>query len=1048
MKNTLTIISLICISFTGFSQDYYGDNLNSNMYTASQIIGNPSVQPPDVAAFQKVNFVPVTNYTGRTNISIPIYEISAGSMIVPISLSYNSSGVKVADMASSVGLNWSLNAGGMISRMIKGMSDFTVPHDPGNVTPSMTPSGWLGHFHPSLDMTYTTNIYNDSEPDLFSVNAPGLSTKYTHSRTYAANPDYLGRISIYSNAEAIELEPQGNIINETIGLVTKNYLNDYTGTYNDIISFGLTNVEITSMSGVVYNFATPDLSRYHGNTYTDNILYKLESYRLDKMFDPSTNQIINFEYEQYSNYFYDEIDSGVTTYGNGTYLGFNSTKKTHTVYPYTQRLKRILFDKGEVEFIYGLNRLDNTGDKALTEIKVKDQNGNIIKHVKFDYTYFQSSIESSTPQSKRLRLDKVFEVDANLNELPGYTFQYDTTFEMPPRSSYAHDYLGYNNGSYSSLISVPTPKYYFKYSNDPFNKYLDISPFYDASAIELTGNFSLEANEDYAKAYSLTKITYPTGGTNDYEYEINEFYHKSVNKLGGGIRIKSQSLDDGKGNVQIFDYEYTSGSIGKFPTFAVIEGSLSNNPTTLSELVSSMGIDTFMSPHSQIEFTQGSFVGYQKVTIKNRVNNGSKVYFYKSPTSSNYSFANIKPIIEYDNLHSESVDWVAYTSPSLFADRDFLRGKITYEQVYNKVGELRLEKIYTYTQKDFSTISLEFLNKSSSHPLDNCYYDNGEYKLNEGKCGGYLEKIDIPIARDLLTTVITKDYQSDKIVYTQGGNENVPYTFQTVQKYFYDTKLPLVLLEEKRVMNSHISDWDIQDNTQDYDQISDEYDDRVFKAITYPLTGEEDGMQNADIISNLPYANELITLNKLSTPLTIEFKNKDREVIAKEDHYYNDFGSVIGLENIHFMSRDGSTTESELITKRDIKGRITEYKKKNGVYVSRIYGYDSNYLIAEVVNSTELNTLLKLQNIQTPFNQDTTANADNIRTMMSELREVMPEAQITSYTYTPLIGVTSITDPRGETIYYEYDEFNRLIQVKDAQLNILSKNEYHYKNQQ
>ncbi|MCX2839442.1 hypothetical protein OQ279_14925 [Salinimicrobium sp. MT39] len=30
-------------------------------------------------------------------------------------------------MASNVGLNWSLNAGGMVTRMIKGMNDFRLP---------------------------------------------------------------------------------------------------------------------------------------------------------------------------------------------------------------------------------------------------------------------------------------------------------------------------------------------------------------------------------------------------------------------------------------------------------------------------------------------------------------------------------------------------------------------------------------------------------------------------------------------------------------------------------------------------------------------------------------------------------------------------------------------------------------------------------------------------------------------------------------------------------------------------------------------------------
>lgn len=66
---------------------------------------------------------------------------------------------------------------------------------------------------------------------------------------------------------------------------------------------------------------------------------------------------------------------------------------------------------------------------------------------------------------------------------------------------------------------------------------------------------------------------------------------------------------------------------------------------------------------------------------------------------------------------------------------------------------------------------------------------------------------------------------------------------------------------------------------------------------------------------------------------------------------------------------------------------------------------------------------------------------------MSSLRSSLPVTSLmTSYTYDPLIGVTSITDPRGRTVYYHYDAFNRLEQVKDHEGNILNKNEYNYKN--
>ncbi len=39
-----------------------------------------------------------------------------------------------------------------------------------------------------------------------------------------------------------------------------------------------------------------------------------------------------------------------------------------------------------------------------------------------------------------------------------------------------------------------------------------------------------------------------------------------------------------------------------------------------------------------------------------------------------------------------------------------------------------------------------------------------------------------------------------------------------------------------------------------------------------------------------------------------------------------------------------------------------------------------------------------------------------------------------------------MTDPRGNVIYYEYDDFNRLKLVKDKNGHIVSENQYHYKN--
>ncbi|MGY4537395.1 YD repeat-containing protein [Mucilaginibacter sp. UYNi724] len=56
------------------------------------------------------------------------------------------------------------------------------------------------------------------------------------------------------------------------------------------------------------------------------------------------------------------------------------------------------------------------------------------------------------------------------------------------------------------------------------------------------------------------------------------------------------------------------------------------------------------------------------------------------------------------------------------------------------------------------------------------------------------------------------------------------------------------------------------------------------------------------------------------------------------------------------------------------------------------------------------------------------------------------EAQMTTSTYEPLVGLTSVTNPNGITVYYEYDDFNRLKCVKDESGNIVKLMDYNLRN--
>jgi YD repeat-containing protein len=66
---------------------------------------------------------------------------------------------------------------------------------------------------------------------------------------------------------------------------------------------------------------------------------------------------------------------------------------------------------------------------------------------------------------------------------------------------------------------------------------------------------------------------------------------------------------------------------------------------------------------------------------------------------------------------------------------------------------------------------------------------------------------------------------------------------------------------------------------------------------------------------------------------------------------------------------------------------------------------------------------------------------------VDEMRLYPSGAQMTTYTYDPLIGQTTVTDPNEQSTYFEYDNFGRLETVYDHDRNIVQHHIYNFKNQ-
>ncbi len=168
---------------------------------------------------------------------------------------------------------------------------------------------------------------------------------------------------------------------------------------------------------------------------------------------------------------------------------------------------------------------------------------------------------------------------------------------------------------------------------------------------------------------------------------------------------------------------------------------------------------------------------------------------------------------------------------------------------------------------------------------------------------------------------------------------------------------------------------------------------------------------------------------------------------------YSDF-------NGNHFDTDVDMVNKITIDRYDNKGNIEQYKKESNNEILVIWGYKKTVPIARIEGASfgEANSWFnneygqQLSYLSTLSDNDINDSSEqNLKNWLNNMRQSIynnkPKAKVSTYTYDPLIGVTSVTDSKGDTTYYEYDDFNRLKQVKDTNSKILSENKYHYKSQ-
>ena len=495
----------------------------------------PNVIPPspNAAALGKYVDQPVSLYTGLPSIGVPIYELQSNVATGPISLSYHAAGNKVGDIASWVGLGWSLNAGGVITRSVKGLPDEDVSQgfwanrtkyaaygtNPNKFNFSAVPNAttWQS------DIVQLAEGATDFEQDVFMVNALGRSYKLLFKAD--------GKIVTIPQSDVkITLKNDfGNIWQWEI------VLEDGT-----ILNFG----EATALVNTKFDYREAVIA--DGSNIAS-------SWYLRSITKPSSStESVLFSYIRSNNTYYDSgfsesdaikvEDQGVNIIHTASQIKAQVRKSS------ILQLNKISSINTEVIFEQDINlRQDLDSTFALKQIKVMAKGVSVpVEVFRFNYGYSTApqggkeyNPQNKASFSKRLKLTSFEKWGNGTSTTPqSWVFEYNPTL-LPSRRSFAMDNFGYFNGAItnSSLL----PPYYLNINNSVLSSLSKVPIGFFPPNHDFSANKEMDATA--LKAEILTKVILPTKGYTVYSYEPNVITvnNTKVQNNSSSVNISSAS---------------------------------------------------------------------------------------------------------------------------------------------------------------------------------------------------------------------------------------------------------------------------------------------------------------------------------------------------------------------------------------------------------------------------------------------------------------------------------------------------------------------------
>ncbi len=1084
-------ILLICCLVTGF-------------FSSAQEGIIPEVFPPSPSASElgKYGTYPVDLSTGLPKIEIPLYTIEVGDLKIPIKLKYHASGIKVNQMPSWVGLGWSLDTGGLISLDVRDTPDEVEPN-PYSIPSLAYIENFIFPYPYNFENYALKNVTNNSWiKDAYHISLPTVSGTFFLGTTNSSDgigkfpPDQYTVEKDIHFSSALPGSPYKFLVKDKQGvqyyfkdveqsemLKTTNQPGDDNHIYNKKYNSAWLPNKISDTKGNSINFI-------YGNTYT--VPSRGETHSQTYSYSEGVDG-------------YRFYNASIQPWKVGLSKSLNYANKPTEI---NFSNGRIRFVMGSNSLFDGVK--DAPGkylQKIIIERGDSSTGYTVVKTLMFEYSVTGSA---SLLGKYRFKLDKVIEWNGfNSNEqIEKASFEY-SPLQLPKIGSYSVDFFGLYNGKINTNL-IPAKVIHYKPTqyggehpetigagdrsvNTSFMKAGMLTKIIYPTKGYTTFNY--ETNSYYGFNQTLQE----------------EYISESIALFGEGNGSQNPSNIICFDESCVIKSQEISLPVNSSTSLRITGNSLCNNCDVTNSKYSYAkvwlnGNLIFNGYKSNIDFSVNLPAGNNYLLAKvygDRVTLHLNMGYWNSPEPGNY--ANIEGF----GLHNNKI--TNFDSNGIFISQkayDFTIPGTTQSSGKLINGNLEFKNLntfrssvlimdcepsyihyinttsYTYSSSsktgfENNGIAYEYVTETDKDSIGNT---NGKviYQfsavpdlntnvpavwLSQGHKRGNLLTKEVYDQQNRLIVKEENSYSEDPLVkssrldfnakisafsdYTPFNCTNImPYDVRDELIFFYTDLTSYWYKKNRTEVTNYFYNGNLSEEIKDsFDYIYNNHNQEIEKVVSTDSNGDPNKKKYyyAWDKSN----QRLIDENRISVPLEI-ITLKNSLVIGDHLTTYGTFGNLY-LPNAVYRKKDGLVNLSSIsdrtlgFTRYDSKGNALEVSRPDGPSLVYLWGYEDQRPIAKIENATYQEAANALRISTTTLDNYNESNLGNINSLRTNGN--LPDAMITTYTYDPLIGVTSVTNPKGYTTYYEYDNFNRLKYVKDADGNIVKEQKYNYKNQ-